>query len=195
MQSPSGSRAEETWPDEEIEQNSYDIFAVGDFDGDDDFALSSSVFGTDLAPGQLMSPKVPPAFDGRGSWFAFEELVYDWIDITKEPPEKHGPMLKQRLCGDAAVYKSTFDRELLKEPNTGVEYFFRHLRPNYVKGVQNVFLYRLMQFLSQRRGKLDIHRWIAKFELQRKKLHNAWMDLVTPITNASPRYAASLPKN
>ena len=77
MQSPSGSRAEETWPDEEIEQNSYDIFAVGDPEGDDDFALSSSVFGTDLAPGQLMSPKVPPAFDGRGSWFAFEELVYD----------------------------------------------------------------------------------------------------------------------
>ena len=89
MQSPSGSRAEETWPDEEEEYNSYDIFAVGDGEaqGEDEFALSSSVFGTDLAPGQLMSPKVPPAFDGRGSWFAFEELVYDWIDITKEPPE------------------------------------------------------------------------------------------------------------
>ena len=64
MQSPSGSRAEETWPDEEEEYNSYDIFAVGDGEaqGEDDFALSNSVFGTDLAPGQLMSPKVPPAF-------------------------------------------------------------------------------------------------------------------------------------
>ena len=33
-QSPSGSRAEETWPDEEAEYNSYDIFAVGDGDED-----------------------------------------------------------------------------------------------------------------------------------------------------------------
>ena len=63
----------------------------------------------------------------------------------------------------------------------------------FVKGVQNVFLYRLVQFLNQRRQKLDIHRWIAKFELQRKRLQDAWMDLVVPIVNeTSPKYAQYL---
>ena len=111
--SPSGSRADDAWPEE---QNTYDIFAIQEEDvGEDEFTLSASTFGTDLAPGQLMSAKVPPAFDGRGSWFAYEELVYDWLDITTiTEKEKHGPMLKQRLTGDAVVYKSSFDREKLK---------------------------------------------------------------------------------
>ncbi len=60
---------------------------------------------------------------------------------------------------------------LLRDLNTGIEYFLKTLRPNFVKGVQNVFLYRLMQFLNQRRDRLDIHRWIAKYELQKETSH------------------------
>ena len=28
------------------------------------------------------TPKIPPGFDGRSSWFAFEEAIDDWVDIT-----------------------------------------------------------------------------------------------------------------
>ena len=60
------------------------------------------------------TPKIPPGFDGRSSWFAFEEAVDDWVDITTLSPEKQGPSLKNRLYGDASVYKPLLDRDLLR---------------------------------------------------------------------------------
>ena len=78
--------------------------------------------------GQSVGPmgittKIPPAFDGRTSWFAYEELIDDWIDLTTLDPEKHGPALKNRLSGDAAVYKPLLNRDLLRDGATGVQYF------------------------------------------------------------------------
>ena len=53
----------------------------------------SATFGSSELPhGALMSPKIPPAFSGRESWFAYEEAIDDWLDITtldvenKDPP-------------------------------------------------------------------------------------------------------------
>ena len=37
-----------------------------------------------------------------------------------------------------------------------------------------------MQFLSARRGTLDIDLGIAKFESARKRMLDAWMDLIPP---------------
>ena len=80
---------------------------------DEDYAFAN-VYGTDLAPGQLMSTKVPPAWNGHGSWFAFEENVMDWMDITVLTPRKHGPARKARMQGDAIIYNTELDREKLK---------------------------------------------------------------------------------
>ncbi len=44
------------------------------------------------APG--VTSKIPPAFDGRSSWFQYEELVDDWVDFATLPAEKHGPALR-----------------------------------------------------------------------------------------------------
>ena len=44
-----------------------------------------------------VTTKIPPAYDGRTSWFAYEELVEDWCDLTELEPEKHGPALKKPL--------------------------------------------------------------------------------------------------
>ena len=55
------------------------------------------------------TPKIPPAFDGRSSWFAYEEAIDDWLDITTLDAEKHGPSLKNRLYGDAAI-RRPFER-------------------------------------------------------------------------------------
>ena len=52
-------------------------------------------------PGLQSTPKIPPSFDGRSSWFSYEEAVDDWVDITTLTPEKLGPSLKNRLVGDA----------------------------------------------------------------------------------------------
>ena len=43
--------------------------------------------------GQLMmttqvTTKVPPGFDGKTSWFAFEDAIDDWCDITELEAEK-----------------------------------------------------------------------------------------------------------
>ena len=32
--------------------------------------------------GLHFTQKVAPSFDGRISWFAYEEAIYDWLDIT-----------------------------------------------------------------------------------------------------------------
>ena len=88
-----------------------------------------------------VSTKVPPGFDARTSWFAYEEAIDDWTDLTTLEADKRGPALKNRLVGDAAVYKPLLDRELLKDPQNGVAYFKDMLRQHFVKGPDSVFLY------------------------------------------------------
>ena len=47
--------------------------------------------GDQAGPGLQSTPKIPPSFDGRSSWFACEEAVDDWVDITALDPEEQGP--------------------------------------------------------------------------------------------------------
>ena len=89
--------------------------------------------GDHAGPGLQATPKIPPSFDGRSSWFSYEEAVDDWVDITTLEQQKLGPSLKHRLVGDAAVYKPLLDRDLLRDPNNGVRYFTDTVRPHFVK--------------------------------------------------------------
>ena len=36
--------------------------------------------------GLQFTPKVAPSFDGTTSWFAYEEAIDDWLDITPLTP-------------------------------------------------------------------------------------------------------------
>ena len=56
-------------------------------------AAQGMTYGSDLKPGELMNHKIPPSWNGTGSWFAFEELVQDWLEYTTLKPEHHGPAL------------------------------------------------------------------------------------------------------
>ena len=159
--------------------------------------LGAATLGAaELPHGALMSSKVPPAFDGRGSWFNFEELVYDWEDSCLLDRKLRGPALKNRLFGEAAVYKPMLDREMLKNEDSGVDYFLNTLRPHFVKGVQSVFLHRLFQFMKMRRGRIELTRWVPKYALMRKRLHDSWMDLSPKIESTRdpmyPGYIADL---
>ena len=90
---------------------------------DQDQSDSHDVFGaSDEVPilDNQSTPKIPPAFDGRSSWFAYEEAIDDWLDITVLPNSKLGPSLKNRLYLDAAIYKPLLEREHLTNEDTGV---------------------------------------------------------------------------
>ena len=111
-----------------------------------------------LSAFQQVTTKVPPSYDGRSSWFAYEDAIDDWCDITELEPEKRGPALRNRLEGEAAIHKRLLDRERLKDPRNGVKYFKSYLRPLFVKGAANVFLYRFQQAMNLHRGSGDMLR-------------------------------------
>jgi len=76
--------------------------------------------------GQLMmttqvTTKVPPGFDGKTSWFALEDAIDDWCDIAELESEKWGPALRNRLEGEASVFKRSLDKEA---DGRGVEFSF-----------------------------------------------------------------------
>ena len=144
---------------------------------DENFTYTADQAG----PGLQSTPKIPPNFDGRASWFAYEEALDDWIDITTLDAEKIGPSLKNRLTGDAAVYKPLLDRDRLRDADNGVRYFKDTLRPHFVKGNQSVFLWRFFQFLRCYRGQSDLLRWIGRLSVVRKRLQDSWMDLLAVV--------------
>ena len=50
---------------------------------------------------QTYTTKIPPTYNGKTSWFAFEDAVLDWIDITELDEVKQGPALKNGLRDEA----------------------------------------------------------------------------------------------
>ena len=128
--------------------------------------------------GSGITTKIPPLFDGPTSWFEYEELIDDWLDLTVLKAEKkRGPALKNRLIGDAELYKGLFDREPSKAAD-GVKYFRNTLRPHFIKGSQSVFLGRFSQFTRARRGNIEIVKWIGKFSLLLKRLRDVSVDML-----------------
>ena len=107
---------------------------------DDVFALSAMEHEQYHESSTGITTKIPPQFDGQTSWFQYEDLIDDWIDLTTLENSRHGPALKNRLCGEAAVYKTLLDRDILKTAG-GVQQFKDVLRPNFVKGTQSIFLW------------------------------------------------------
>ncbi len=125
-----------------------------------------------------ITTKVPPSFNGRTSWFRYEQQVDDWCDLTTLDKEKQGPALKNRLVDTAETYKEIFDRDSLKDPNNGVKYFKDTLRPHFVKGVQSVFLWRFFTLMKFHRGSMEMIHCIGIIAVLRKRLNESWMDLL-----------------
>ena len=151
------------------------------YSDDEDVAFES--YATDHINQALShsTPKIPPGYDGRTSWFAYEEAIDDWCDICVLNDEKKGPSLRNRLFGDAAVYKPLLDRDRLRDPLQGVNYFKTTLRPHFVKGSQSVFLWRFYQLLRCYRGTQDLLRWTGRLTVLLKRVQDAWMDLLQEV--------------
>ena len=133
----------------------------------------------ELPAGALFTTKIAPAFNGRTSWFAYEELIEEFLDTTILNGDKIGPALRSRLIGDAAVYKPLFDRDLLKvdDRDRAAEYFKSVLRPNFIKGAQHVFLWRFLSLFKMARAGQEMIKWIGRWTVAVKRLKDAWMDL------------------
>ena len=140
---------------------------------------------------QTYTTKIPPPFNGKTSWFAFEDAVLDWIDITELDAEKQGPALKNGLRDEAAVYKPLLIRDKLKDKENGVNYFLKEMRPRFVKGAQSIFLWRLFQFFYFRRGRgKNMLDWIGRFQVLTKRLKDSWMDMYEPFSKAGTAFQA-----
>ena len=122
--------------------------------------------------GSGSTTKIPPLVDGSTSW----ELIDDWLDLTVLEAEKRGPALKNKLVGDAEMYKGLLDREPLKAAD-GVKCFRDTLRHHLIQGAQSVFLWKFYQFTPARRRNIEMVKWIGKFSLLFKRLRDAWMDM------------------
>eukprot|EP00435_Cladocopium_sp_Y103_P027357 s1108_g6.t1 len=120
---------------------------------------------------QQMTTKVAPSYDGKTGFFAFEDALDDWCDITELESEKCGPALRNRLEGHAAAYKRLLDRDRLRGGNEGVSYFKRTFRPHFIEGAQTVFLYRCMQFMKYNRGSVDLQRWMTRVQIYREQTY------------------------
>ena len=136
--------------------------------------------------GVKMTPKIPPSFDGQSSWFEFEDLIDDWVNITTLSAEKLGPSLKNALTGNAEYYKNMLDNEQLRHERNGITYFKETLRPYFVKGANHVFLWRFMQLFRTWRGNGEFVSWIARFEVASKKVMEAFMGLLDLSTVPQP---------
>ena len=139
-----------------------------------------------------VTTKVLPGMEGKTSWFAFEDAIDDWCDITELEAEKWGPALRNRLEGEASVFKRLLDREELRQPNGREEYFKRTLRPHFVKGAQTVFLYRFMRVMKNNRGNGDLMKWMTRFQIDGRRLEEAWMDLCPELDLNSPPIQAEV---
>lgn len=146
---------------------------------DDQLPTDAALAAEDaIHQGVKMTPKMPPTFDGLGSFFEYEDLIDDWLGITTLPPNRHGPSLKNSLIGSAAFYKSMLVNEQLRHADNGVTYFKNTIRPFFVKGTNHVFLWRFLQFFRTYRGSMELVHWIGKFEITLRRLRISWNDLL-----------------
>ena len=109
-----------------------------------------------------ITTKIQPLFDGSTSWFNYEGLIEDWLDLTLLEARQRGPALKNRLVGAAEIYEGLLNRESLRAED-GVKYFRDTLRHQFIKGSRSVFLWRFNQFIRARRGNIEMVNWIGKF--------------------------------
>ena len=119
--------------------------------------------------------KVPPFFDGKKSWFTYEDEILDWQEITEIPPEKRGLWAKQRLIDDAEYWKPLLLNSELKKPD-GLNYLINKLRGNYVKGAVSVFLWRFLGFVTQQRPRgMEVVQWIPRVQVKKMRLIDSWV--------------------
>ena len=61
-----------------------------------------------------------------------------------------------------------------------------------MKGAQTVFIYRFMKFMKNNRGNGDLMKWMTRFQIDGRRLEEAWMDLLPELDLNSPAIQAEV---
>ena len=121
-------------------------------------------------------------FNGSASWFKYEELIEDWLDLTVFEETKRGPALKSRLVGDAEMYKGLLNRESLSATD-GVKYFRNTFTLHFIKGSSECVLLEILSVQSSmkrkfRNGHVD-RQVFTVFEAFKRRLDGQLADVRT----------------
>ena len=133
--------------------------------------------------------KIPPFFDGKKSWFTYEDELLDWQEITEIVPEKRGLWAKQRLIDEAEYWKPLLSNTELRKTD-GLNYLINTLRSNYVKGAVSVFLWRFLGFVTQQRPKgMEVVQWIPRVQVKKMRLMDSWVACASVLSdNTNPEF-------
>ena len=69
---------------------------LDDFPMRDSFTTAEYLVGAYRAESTNETSKIPPSDDGTTSWFKYEELVQDWLDLTVLGTSKQGSSTEEQ---------------------------------------------------------------------------------------------------
>ena len=95
--------------------------------------------------------KIPPLVDGSTSWFEYEELMEDWLDLFVLEETKRGSVLKNRLVGVLELHKGLLKEEVSLS-NRWSQVFQEYVETRFRKRTHDVFHWRFHGFNRARRG-------------------------------------------
>ena len=91
------------------------------------------------------------------------------------------------------MYSAVLQNDLLQDPDEGVNYFKSTLKKFFLKGLTNMYFFRLLSFFNHRRQNTELLILTPKFEiLLLMRLKAAWMDLMPTHTAQLPEFLASV---
>ena len=95
-------------------------------EGADSFDQSYATYGSGDKKGIIHSSlpfdvNNPPTYNGRFSFYVYEQQVLDWVDVTKVEVARRGPLLKSRLLEEAHFLQKKLEPEKLRLEE-GVQY-------------------------------------------------------------------------
>ena len=73
-----------------------------------------------------IATEVPPGYNSSTNWFKHADAVEEWCDLTNVEARRRSSN-RSRLSGRAEIFKERLDRERLRDPETGVDYFLATL--------------------------------------------------------------------
>ena len=125
-----------------------------------------------------ISVKIPPFFDGSTSWFKYDELIDDWLNLTQLEPGKRGPALKNSLLGDESMYKGLLERESLRSEDE-VQVFHGYFETPLHQRSSECFPLLILHFIRARGENMEMVKWIETCSLLIKLLKDSRMDTST----------------
>ena len=124
-----------------------------------------------------ITTQIQPLFDGSTSWFKYEELIDDWLDLTVLQERKRGQTLKNRLVGDAEMHID-FSIENLWGQKMASSFFGIRWDPISSRALRVFSSRDSINSFEQGVETLRLTSWSASFLYSWTVFKDAWMDML-----------------